>query len=94
TIDASCSHMQRSESLNGWMFINHISMQTIYKLFQILKTTSLNKKQKLIHRYSINDTIEHLKTIRRIKFSPNECVTSEINKSTKILLKQMKISIT
>ena len=42
TIDASCSHMQRTESLNGWMFINHISMQIIYKLFQILKTTPLN----------------------------------------------------
>jgi transposase len=94
TIDASCSHMQRTESLNGWMFINHISMQIIYKLFQILKTTPLNKKQKLIHRYSINDTIEHLKTIKKIKFAPNEFVISEINKSTKVLLKQMKISIT
>ena len=94
TIDASCSHMQRTESLNGWMFINHISMQIIYKLFQILKTTPLNKKQKLIHRYSINDTIEHLKTIKKIKFTPNEFVISEINKSAKILLKQMKISIT
>jgi transposase len=94
TIDASCSHMQRTASLNGWMFINHISMQMIYKLFLILKTTPLNKKQKLIHRYSINDTIEHLKTIRKIKFAPDESVTSEINKSTKILLKQMKISIT
>jgi len=94
TIDASCSHMQRTESLNGWMFINHISMQIIYKLFQILKTTALNKKQKLIHRYSINDTIEHLKTIKKIKFTPNEFVISEFNKSTKTLLKQMKISIT
>lgn len=94
TIDASCSHMQRTESLNGWMFINHISMQIIYKLFQILKTTPLNKRQKLIHRYSINDTIEHLKTIKKIRFAPNEFVISEINKSTKILLKQMKISIT
>ena len=94
TIDASCSHMQRKESLNGWMFINHISMQVIYKLFLILKTTPLNKKQKLIHRYSINDTIEHLKTIRRIKFAPDEFVNSEMNKSTKLLLKLMKISIT
>jgi len=94
TIEASCSHMQRTESLNGWMFINHISMQIIYKLFQTLKATPLNKKQKLIHRYSINDTIEHLKTIRKIQFTPDEFVVSEINKSTKILLKQMKISIT
>lgn len=94
TIDADCSHMQRNESLNGWVFINHISMLVVYRLFQILKNTPLNKKQQLIHKYSINDTIEHLKTIKKIKFSPQESVTSEINKSTKVLLKQMKISIT
>jgi transposase len=94
TIDASCSHMQRSESLNGWMFINHISMQVIYRLFQILKTTPLNKKQKLVHRYSINDAVAHLKSIKKIKFAPDECVIAEMNKATKILLKQMKISIT
>ena len=94
TIQADCSHMQRQESLNGWLFINHISMMIIYRLFQILKNTPLNKTQKLIHRYSINDAIEHLKTIKKIKFAADEFVTSEMNKSTKILLKQMKISIT
>jgi len=94
TIGASCSHMQREESLEGWMFINHISMQVIYKLSGILKTTPLNKKQMLIHRYSINDAIEHLKSIKQIKFAPGEFVISEMNKSTKTLLKQMKISIT
>jgi hypothetical protein len=94
TIGASCSHMQREESLEGWMFINHISMQVIYKLFGILKTTPLNKKQMLIHRYSINDAIEHLKSVKQIKFAPGEFVISEMNKSTKTLLKQMKISIT
>lgn len=94
TIEADCSNMQRQESLNGWLFINHISMLMIYKLFQILKTTPLNKTQKLIHRYSINDAVEHLKTIKKIKFACDEFVTSEMNKSTKILLKQMKISIT
>jgi hypothetical protein len=46
TVDASCPHMQRSESLNGWMFINHISMQIIYRLFQILKTTPRKQKTK------------------------------------------------
>ncbi|MEA4979126.1 MAG: hypothetical protein VB098_04435 [Petrimonas sp.] len=54
----------------------------------------MNRTQKLIHRYSINDAIEHLKTIRKIKFTPDESVISEINKSTKTLLKQMRISIT
>ena len=94
TIDASCSHMQREESLNGWMFINHLSMLMIYKLYGILKTTPLNKKQKLSHKYSISDTVEHLKSIKKIKFSTNESIIAEINKPTKTLLEKMKISIT
>lgn len=85
--------MQWEESLQGWMFINHISMQLIYGLFRILKTTPLNKKQMLIHKYSINDTIEHMKSIKQIRFAQEEFVISEMNKSTKILLKQMKITI-
>ncbi|HTN69182.1 MAG TPA: hypothetical protein VLZ33_06945 [Dysgonamonadaceae bacterium] len=48
----------------------------------------------LIHHYSINDAIEHLMTIKKIKFNPGEFVTSEVNKATRTLLKQMKISIT
>lgn len=94
TLDASCSLMQREESLNGWMFINHLSMQLIYKLYTDLKTTPLTKKQKLNHKYSLNDTIEHLKSIRKIKLSPTESVITEIDKSTKILLDKMKIDIT
>lgn len=94
TIDASCTHMQREESLEGWMFINHISMQVIYRLFRILKTTPMNKKQMLIHKYSINDAVEHMKSIKQIRFAQGEFVFSEMNKSTKTLLNQMKISIT
>ena len=94
TIDASCSHMQREQSLNGWMFINHLSMIVIYKLYEILKFTPMNKKQMLNHKYSISDTIEHLKSIKKIQFSKNEFVISEQNKATKTLLEKMKISIT
>lgn len=94
TLDASSSNMQREESLNGWMFVNHISMLVIYKLYLILKTIPLNKKQTLNHKYSINDTIEHLKSIKKIQFSANESVIAEWNKATKTLLQKMKISIT
>jgi len=48
----------------------------------------------LIHRYSINDAIEHLKSVKQIKFALEEFIISEMNKSTKALLKQIKISIT
>lgn len=69
-------------------------MQMIYKLYGVLKTTPLNKKQKLSHKYSILDTVEHLKSIKKIKFNQNESIIAEINKSTKTLLEKMKISIT
>jgi transposase len=94
TIDVSSTNMQREESLNGWMFINHISMQMIYKLYKILKTTPLNKKHTLNHKYSIADAVNHLKSIKKIKFSTTESVIAEINKPTKTLLEQMKLSIT
>ncbi len=94
TLDASSSNMQREESLNGWMFINHLSMCVIYKIFEILKTTPLNKKQELNHKYSINDVIDHLKSIKKIRFAHNDFVIAEINKSTKSLIEKMKLSIT
>lgn len=94
TLHASCSNMQREESLNGWMFINHLSMQVIYILYDKLKNTPLNKRQKLNHKYSINDTIAHLKSIKKIRFSSDEAVVAEQNRLTKTLLQKLKISIT
>ena len=94
TIDASCSNMQREQSLNGWMFINHLSMKMIYKLFITLKSTPLNKTQMLNHKYSINDVINHLSSIKKIQFDEKNYVISEQNKLTKTLLEKMKISIT
>jgi len=94
TLNASSSSMQREKSLNGWMFINHLSMLVIYRLFEILKTTPLNKQDKLLHKYSLMDAVVHLKSVKKIKFAPDESVIAEINKSTKKLLEKMKISIT
>lgn len=94
TLEVSSSNMQREESLNGWMFINHLSMQIIYKIYAKLKNTPLNKKQTLNHKYSIKDTIEHLKSIKKIQLCGHESVIAEINKATKTLLEKMKLSIT
>lgn len=94
SLNASASYMQREESLNGWMFINHLSMMVIYKIYDILKSTPLNKKQKLNHKYSIMDVITHLQTIKKIKFNKDEFIITEIDKATRILLEKMKISIT
>jgi transposase len=94
TLDASSSNMQREESLNGWMFINHLSMQFIYQIHEKLRTTPLNKTQMLNHKYSLQDTLEHLKSIKKIQFSLSEYTLGEQNKLTKTLLEKLKIHIT
>jgi transposase len=94
TLEASCSYMQRDESLRGWMFINHLCMQVIYELYKILKTTPLNKTQKLNHKYSIKDVIEHLKSVQIIHLDQDKTIVTELNKATKTLLAKMKISVT
>ena len=94
TLEADSSNMQREESLYGWMFINHLAMLIVYRLFNKLKTIPLNKKQKLIHKYSIQDVLQHLQTIKKIKIDKNDKIICEINKYTKELLKYLKLSIT
>ena len=86
--------MQREESLNGWMFINHLSMMVIYRLFDQLKNTALNKKQNQNHKYSINDVIMHLQSIKKIKYNQGKELITQPNKLTKTLLQKLKISIT
>lgn len=94
TLDASTSHMQREESLNGWMFINHLSMLIVYELFELLKNTPLNKKHMLNHKYSIQDVIMHLQSLQKINYAKNKSIITEPNKLTKTLLSKLKISIT
>jgi hypothetical protein len=94
TLYAGASNMQRGASLNGWMFINHLSMKIIYKLFFTLKNTPLSEKQKLNHKYSIKDVIEHLKAVKIIKFGNHESVIADRYRAAKILLGKMDISIT
>ncbi len=70
-------------------------MLVIHRLFEILKTTSHNKQDKLLFKYSLMDAaVDHLKSVKKIKFAPDESVIAEINKPTKKLLGKMKISIT
>src|SRR6218665_964454 len=52
TPDASVSHMQNEEALQGWMFVNHIAMQVLCQLCDKLKKAPLNKTQILTARKS------------------------------------------
>ena len=81
------SYMQNERSLEAWLFLNHISMIIIYKIYALLK------KNELLSRYSPADLIEHLKYIFKIKIG-NSWLTSEIDKKTMSLMKSLEIHIT
>lgn len=95
TLDASVSHMQNEEALQGWMFVNHIAMQVLCQLWDKLKKAPLNKTQMLNKKFSVADAIRHLAGIQKIMInSPQEHYLTECNVSTKTLLKKLGISIT
>ena len=80
--------MQHDDALQGWVFINHIALQIVYQIFLDLKTNKLNKKN------SIADFVMHLANIKRTTINNEKNIVSEINASTKNILKTLKISIT
>lgn len=81
------TYMQNEQALEAWVFINHISMMMVYKIYTMLK------QQELLSRYSAEDILIYLKYINKLKID-GEWVTSEINAKTKILLKKLNIHIT
>ena len=54
-INADKSYMQNEQSLEAWMFINHITLHWYYKILQLLKSKALN------NRYAPMDLIRFLK---------------------------------
>ena len=88
TLSATATYMQHDDALQGWVFVNHIAMQIVYQIFLDLKTNKLNKK------HSIADFVMHLANIKKTTINNEKNIVSEINASTKNILKALKISIT
>ena len=74
------SYMQDEDALESWAFINHIALMLCYRLFRVIKDHGLTSK------YSVEDLIEYLKSITKIKINGGEWITAEVSsKTTKII---------
>ena len=62
-LDADHTYMQNEQTLQGWMFINHITLQWYQHLYIELKEKNLLKK------ISVNDYIQLLTDIKKIKIN-------------------------
>ena len=64
-LEADHTYMQDEQTLHGWMFINHITLQWYQQLYTELKKRSLLKK------YSVNDFIQMLTDLKKIRINDN-----------------------
>lgn len=64
-LDADHTYMQDEQTLQGWMFVNHIALQWYQHLYLDLK------KRGLLKKYSVNDYIHILCEIKKIKINDN-----------------------
>jgi len=81
-LEADHTYMQNEQTLHGWMFVNHITLQWYQHLYMDLKTNGY------LNKYSVNDCIQLLTDMKKIKINntwhPNE-VTSQTSKMVKKL---------
>lgn len=81
------SHMQNAKSLEGWAFINHISLMLNYKIYNLLR------EKKLLSKWSVADFIAHLKYVFKVKINKSWHL-SEMTKKTAQLLTSLDLHIT
>ena len=85
-LNADRSYMHSDEALEGWVFINHLSLQLYQSIYQELK------EKKLINKTSVNDYIKILTDVKKIKIN-NEWHLNETTSKTLKLMKDLIIEV-
>lgn len=85
-LTADRTYMQNDDTLNGWMFINHIALQWYYIIYAMLKS------EHLLSKYSVQDFIKHLYELKKVYIN-NDWHTEPINKTTQKLIDNLKLYI-
>ena len=84
-LEADNTYMQNEQTLEGWMFVNHICLQWYQSIYIELKEKNILKK------YSVSDYIRHLAGIYKVKID-NEWILSENTKSTLKLMESIGLA--
>lgn len=84
TLEADRTYMRTDQHLQGWCFINFISLYLYYSIYGILISN------KLIKKFSPKDVILHFSKVHKIKLNGKEIVT-EYPRTVKNLIEKMKL---
>ncbi len=82
-IDADSTYMQNEDTLQGWMFINHIALQWYQQIYLLLKD------KKLTSKYSVRDFLILLRDVRKVRIN-EQWYSAEITKAVAKLLDKIK----
>jgi hypothetical protein len=85
-LDADHTYMQNEQTLQGWMFVNHITLQWYQHLYIELK------EKKLLKQISVNDYIQLLTDVKKIKIN-NDWYLNEFTTQTQKLVDKLNIQI-
>ena len=85
TLEADRTYMRTDHHLQGWLFINFISLYFYYCLYGILLSN------KLLNKFSPKDIILHFSKVHKITLQEKEIIT-ELPKTVRILLEKMKLN--
>ena len=86
TLNADRTYMHSIESVQGWMFVNHLAISMYYKLHNLLKTNDM------LEKIAVNDIIEHLQHINAVKIN-SKWHLQEISAKTNKLFSKIKINL-
>jgi len=85
-LEADHTYMQNEDTLQGWMFINHLCLQWYQEIYLELKD------KEMLKRLSVNDYIQYLTDIKKVKIN-NQWHYNEFTLATKKLCDKLNIFI-
>lgn len=85
-LETDVVYLQDKYAVEGWAFINHLSLLLAYLIYEKLRNA------KLLSKFSIADFIYHLKYIHKIK-TKDSWALSEISGKTRKLLDALNVDI-
>ncbi len=83
---ADRSYLRDDYKMQGWMFINFVSLLIYYRIYLLLLEKGLLK------RYSVRDVLAHLSRIFKLRID-GEWVLSEVPRKTRKLVERLEIEL-
>jgi len=85
-LKADRSYMRDEHKMQGWMFINFVSLLLYYRIYLLLL------EKELLKRYSVKDVLVHLSRIFKLRIN-GEWMLSEVPKKTEKLVEKLGVRL-